>query len=152
MKRTINETKLKSTIGFVLAFLVAYGPDVVTWIGGMETSPKWLRDIAKGLGVLIGVLTSKNGVAILNWFTKSPEVIPLLDGSAVVQVRPPTSPGQAALVSVAVNPSQVASNRGSVIPVAPMAVPATTDDAVTKDILPPKGVYIVPTKPNDPTA
>ena len=107
MKFTINETKLKSTIGFILAFLVAYGPEVVTWIGGMEASPKWLRDIAKGLGVFIGVLTSKNGVAILNWFTKSPEVIPLLDGSAVVQVRPPTNSGQPALVSVAVNPGQV---------------------------------------------
>jgi len=38
-------------------------------------------------------------------------------------------------------------------PVKPMAVPTTTDDAITKDIMPPKGVVIVPPKkpPTDPT-
>ena len=62
----MNITKLRSTLGFILAFLVAYGPEVVTWIGGMASSPQWLRDVAKGLGVLIGVLTSKDGVLFLN--------------------------------------------------------------------------------------
>ena len=78
-----------------------------------------------------------------------PAIIPLLDGSAVVQVRPPTSPGQPALVSVALDPSQVASNRGSVIPVAPMGdvpgrvFPKSDDTPVTANIRP---------VPRDPTA
>jgi hypothetical protein len=144
MKLSINETKIKSTIGFALAFVVAYGPELVTWIGGLETSPKWLRDIAKGLGVFIGVLTSKNGVAVLNWFTKAPDVIPLLDGSAVVQVRPPTVPGGQSLSHVAVDPTPFATNTAAVVPLASMqtgdvpgkVLPMVADDAPTGNIRP----------------
>jgi len=68
----MNTTRLKSTLGALLAFLVAYGPEVVTWIGGMATAPQWLRDVAKGLGILIGLLTSKEGVLLLNKLVPSP--------------------------------------------------------------------------------
>lgn len=139
---TINQTKIRSTIGFVLAFLVAYGPEVVTWIGGMETSPKWLRDVAKGLGVFIGVLTSKNGVPILNWFTKSPDVIPLLDGSQVIQVKPPTVGAPPSLFSVAADvrdvpkqPSGAVPSRTTTVVAAPVAQASEAD---TKDITPPR--------------
>jgi hypothetical protein len=153
MKLSINETKIKSTIGFALAFVVAYGPELVTWIGGLETSPKWLRDIAKGLGVFIGVLTSKNGVAVLNWFTKAPDVIPLLDGSAVVQVRPPTVPGGQSLSHVAVDPTPFATNTAAVVPLASMqtgdvpgkVLPMVADDAPTGNIRPrDKGATTLP--------
>ena len=69
----MNTTRLKSTLGALLAFLVAYGPEVVTWIGGMATAPQWLRDVAKGLGILIGLLTSKEGVLLLNKFVATPD-------------------------------------------------------------------------------
>ena len=81
----MNTTKLKSTLGFIAAFLVAYGPEVITWIGGMATAPQWLRDVAKGLGVLIGVLTSKEGVLLLN------KLVPVTDPQAAVStptIRP----------------------------------------------------------------
>jgi hypothetical protein len=80
MNITINQTKLRSTFGFLCAFLVAYGPDVVTWIGGMEAAPKWLREAAKGLGVLIGVLTSRRGVLLLNRIIPPP--VPATSGAA----------------------------------------------------------------------
>ena len=144
MKLAITETKLKSTIGFLVAFLVAYGPEVVTWIGGLQTSPQWLRDVAKGLGVLIGVLTSKEGVAILNKFVAMPTVIPLLDGSSVVQVKPPTVPGGQSLSHVAVDPTPFATNTAAVVPVATMqtgdvpgkVLPMVEPTPITADIRP----------------
>jgi hypothetical protein len=68
----MNTTRLKSTLGALLAFLVAYGPEVVTWVGGMASAPQWLRDVAKGLGIVIGLLTSKEGVLLLNKMVPAP--------------------------------------------------------------------------------
>jgi hypothetical protein len=70
----MNRAKLRSTLGFLVAYLVAYGPELVTWIGSMQTAPQWLRDVAKGLGVFIGVLTSKEGVLLVNKLVPVPDI------------------------------------------------------------------------------
>jgi hypothetical protein len=70
-------------------------------------------------------------------------VVPLLDGSSVVQVKPPTVSGTPSLVSVAMDPSQVATNKASVIPIAPMPTPGQDD--ITRPFSPKRS-------PSDPTA
>ena len=129
----ITQTKLRSTLGFVLAFVVAYGPEVVTWIGGKAAAPQWLRDVAKGLGVLIGVLTSKEGVLLLNKLVPSPVVVPLLDGSSVVQVAPPRVGVAPSLFAVAANTKDVPQ------PAAP--VPSAEPTPVTTPIRPKQGGF-----------
>jgi hypothetical protein len=68
----MNTARLRSTLGAIVAFIIAFGPDIVTWIGGLETAPQWLRGVSKGLGVLIGILTSKDGVLLLNKLVATP--------------------------------------------------------------------------------
>jgi len=68
----MNTTKLKSTLGAIIAFLVAFGPDIVTWLGSLNDAPAWLKGLSKAFGVLIGILTSKEGVLLLNRLAPAP--------------------------------------------------------------------------------
>ena len=69
----MNTTRLKSTLGFLVALLIAYGPELVAWVGGMDAAPKWLQHAAKVVAVLVGVFTSKEGVLLLNRFGVTPQ-------------------------------------------------------------------------------
>jgi hypothetical protein len=143
--QTLNRSKVVNGIGAFFALVI---PVLLVVVKGLP--PAW--SVTLLLASAVGVLARAQYI----W----QQVIPLLDGSSVVQVKPPTNSGQAALVSVAMDPSQVASNRASVIPSSQLddtaihGVPATdADDVITGTIRPPRGVVIVPPKPvpRDPT-
>ena len=169
-----------NTILLILGGLAVMAPDFLdasAWLTSLGVH--WLLPVAHGLAVvalacgglalalprlrkmlaLLGLATPPGALAPWNPASgPQPAIIPLMDGSAVVQVRPPTDAGPPSLVSVALDPSQVASNRGSVVPSSQLDVTAihgvpaaNADDAITGTIRPPKGVYIKPTTPNNPT-
>jgi hypothetical protein len=132
--KTLNRSKVVNGIGAFFALAI---PVLLVVLKGLP--PGW--SVTLLIASAVGVLSRAQFI----W----QQVIPLLDGSAVVQVKPPTSPGTPSLVVVAADPSQVASNRASVIPVAPM--PTQSAEDITKPV-PPRGVVIKPTlPPNDPT-
>ena len=135
-----NRNQLLLLVGLV----VAEGPDVAavaTWLGGLGIPHfaklvhflGWLST-ALGSAALAwpriratlasaGLTTPPGALAPWNPAKDSPKIISLLDGSSVVQVAPPTQAGAPALASVAMDPSQVATNSASVTPVAPMPEP-----------------------------
>jgi hypothetical protein len=132
--KTLNRSKVVNGIGAFFALAI---PVLVVIGQNLPASWKVTLLVASAVGVL--------SRAQYLW----QKVIPLLDGSSVVQVKPPSQAGTPSLVSVAMDPSQVATNRASVIPMAPM--PVQSEDDITKPI-PPKGVVLKSTlPPRDPT-
>ena len=121
-----------STLLLILGGLGVFAPDVAavaTWLASMHIA--WLVLPVKILGFTAGVFAAaplivprlRAFLALLGLATPpgalapwvpgnpgEPNVIPLLDGSSVVQVSPPspsTTGAPPSLVSVAVNPKQV---------------------------------------------
>jgi hypothetical protein len=96
-----NETKLRATLGAVVAILIAYGPDLVTWLGSLDNAPKWVLLLAKGLGLLVGLCTTGRAVVLLNRFLPAD-----IDATAIVGVVPSTEvPTKPVLVAVKGPPS-----------------------------------------------
>jgi hypothetical protein len=95
-----NETKLHATLGAVLAFLIAFGPDIVTALASIEHPPTWLPPIAKAVGLIVGLATTGKGVALLNRFLPSAPtntasvipVAPMTTGDAPEKVLPMVGP------------------------------------------------------------
>jgi hypothetical protein len=141
----------RNQILLVIGFLASAGPDVATvsgWLSasgiphvtGMVHAFGWLSTAIGGLALawprirsllaLAGLATPPGAVAPWNPFSGAqPALITLLDGSAVVQVKPPTSGGMPSLFSVATNLADVPKQAAGAIP---------PSEAVTKDITPPK--------------
>lgn len=65
---TESKTKLRSTLSAIIAVLVMFGPDILDALTITDGAPKWVKLVAKGAGLLIGLATSGKAVAILNKF------------------------------------------------------------------------------------
>lgn len=61
-----NKTRIRSTVSAAIAILVAFGPDILEAIDATDASPKWVKMVAKALGLLVMLATSGKGVALLN--------------------------------------------------------------------------------------
>jgi hypothetical protein len=97
--KTLNRSKVVNGVGAFFALAIP-----VLVVVGQNLPASWKVTLL--VASAVGVLSRLQYV-----FQK---IIPLLDGSSVVQIKPPTSAGQASLVSVAVDPSQVAPGPGVV--------------------------------------
>jgi hypothetical protein len=154
----------RNQIMLAIGLIVAEGPDVAavaTWLGGLG-----IPNLAKLIHFL-GWLSTALASAALAWpgirarlaaaglttppgalapwdpaHGPQPALIPLLDGSSVIQVSLPTVPGGQSLSHVAVNPTPFEkptpqgppSNTASVIPMAPMPTRTPTEDDITRNL------------------
>ena len=161
--KTLNRNQAMLIIGLI----VAEGPDVAAVANFLASSGiPHLTGAVHFLGWLSTALASaaiawpriRNRLSSLGLTTApgtlapwipgkpgEPNVIPLLDGSSVVQVKAPTQAGEPSLAQVAMDPSQVATNKASVISMAPMPTPSD-EDVITRPITP-KGVVFKTTFP-----
>ena len=98
----MNITKWKSTLGALFALVVAESPQIIGWLAGLQSQqvPNWVKHTAAWLGVLIGVLTSKRGVAILNLFIPSATRSTDATTSSGSQIRPMPPGSTAAAIIV----------------------------------------------------
>ena len=103
--QALNRSKVVNGIGAFFALAVP-----VLIVVGQNLPANW--KIAMLVASAVGVLSRAQYI----W----QKVVPLLDGSSVVQVKPPAAGVFPALLSVASDPGQVTTNTASVVPIAPM--------------------------------
>lgn len=98
---TLNRSKVVNGVGAFFALAVP-----VLVVVGQNLPPGWKVTLL--VASAVGVLSRAQYI----W----QKVVPLLDGSSVVQVRPPTESGTPSLVSVAVDPAQVPKQPAAPLP------------------------------------
>jgi len=103
--KSLNRSKVVNGVGAFFALAIP-----VLVVVGQNLPNSWKVTLL--IASAIGVLTRAQYI-----FQK---VVPLLDGSEVVQVKPPAAGVLPALLSVASDPGQVTTNTASVVPIAPM--------------------------------
>lgn len=110
--KTLNRSKLVNGVGAFFALAIP-----VLIVVGQNLPPSWKVTLL--VASAVGVLSRAQYI-----FQK---VVPLLDGSSVVQVKPPASGQVPALLSVATNVSDVV-KPGAAAPSAPTSTPSADDD------------------------
>lgn len=81
----VNKAKLRSTALAVIALLVAFGPDILSFLQLGPDSPSWTHKLAKALGVLIAVATNGKAVLLINKLLPVDQKDPQ-KGSATIEV------------------------------------------------------------------
>ena len=66
-----NVTRLRSTLSAIIAFLIAFSPDILEVCSVTDASPKWARLATKVVGLVVGLATSGRAVLLLNKFLPS---------------------------------------------------------------------------------
>lgn len=68
-----RKTRLRATLGAAIAFLIAYGPELLAWLGAIQGAPSWVEKATKALGIVVGLATTGRAVLVLNLFLPEPE-------------------------------------------------------------------------------